>query len=268
MDVKYVYVFLVVFFLTISAVSAAENVTNEDFMLSVAEDNGDLAVSNNLSLSGGDGDCLAVSSGADSLNATSEEILSVSNNVSLFGGDGDCLAVSSGADSLNATSEEILSVSNNVSLSGGDGDCLAVSENVGSLASVNELPVALSVESQLSASNNQPKLSMQVNQEDSKLTSIYDKVYSTKQWRTVGLFSIKYKYSWSKKKINQVTKKKIKSNKKKAKKIMKKYLKKGWTYSRVYYTWKYGKTAVKYWYYYQFYRTVYYNGYGKVLYVC
>ena len=251
MDVKYVYVFLAIFFLTISAVSAAENVTNEDFMLSVVEDYDDLAVYNNVSLSGGNADCLAVSSDADGLNATSEEILSISNNVSLSGGDSDCLAVY-----------------NNVSLSDGSGDCLAVSENVSCLASVNELPVALSVESQLSASNNQPKLSMQVNQEDSKLTSIYDKVYSTKQWRTVGLFSIKYKYSWSKKKINQVTKKKVKSNTKKAKKIMKKYLKKGWTYSRVYYTWKYGKTAVKYWYYYQFYRTVYYNGYGKVLYVC
>ena len=152
-------------------------------------------------------------------------------------------------------------------MAGDSGDCLSVCSDNVSLASVNELPLSVSVESSLSAPNDQSKLSVPTNDDDSKLTSIYDKVYSQKKWKSVWLLSIKYKYTWSSKKINKVTKQKLNSNKKKIKRIGKKYAKKGWHFKKVYYTEHYGKTTIKIRFYVQFYKTVYYNGYGEVLYV-
>lgn len=226
MNVKYVFVLLAVFFLAISAVCAAENVTGDDAVVSAVDD---LA-------------CEDVSVAGDSLATSSEE------------------------DAVASVDEEILTAPSEDASA--DDEPLAASSDDDSVASVNNEPVSLSAESQLSVSDNHPVVSVSVNQDNSKLTGIYDKVYSREDWRTVGWFTITYKYKWSKKKINKVTKKKLKSKKKRAKKVMKKYVKKGWHYYDIYYTVKYGKHSVRYKYYLQFYRTVYYNGYGKVLYVC
>lgn len=246
MNIKYFCVLLAVFLLAISTVCAAENVTNEETDLSAIEDVDDLSISSEIvSVDSGDDDCLAVSS----------EVVSVNE------GNDNCLAVSNETDSLSASSEV-------VSVDSRNDDCLAVSSDDFSVASVNNNPVAVSGESKLSASNDQSIISVPANQENSKLTSIYDKVYSTKDWKTVGLCSMTLKYKWSKKKMNKVSKKKSKILKKRVKKIMKKYVKKGWHYSRIFYNWKYGKYSAKFRYYIQFYRTVYYNGYGEVLYIC
>ena len=246
MNIKYFCVLLAVFLLAISTVCAAENVTNEETELSAIEDVDDLSSSSEvISVDYVDDDCLAVSS----------EVVSVD------GGNDDCLAVYNDNDSLSASSEV-------VSVDCGNDDCLAVSNDDFSVTTVNNNSVAVSGESKLSASNDQSIISVPANQENSKLTSIYDKVYSTKDWKTVGLCSLTLKYKWSKKKMNKVSKMKSKILKKRAKKIMKKYEKKGWHYSRIFYNWKYGRYSAKFWYYLQFYRTVYYNGYGDVLYIC
>ena len=226
MNVKYVFVLLAVFFLAISAVCAAENVTADDAAVSAVDD----LAGEDVSVAG---DSLAASGDEDAVASADEEI-------------------------LTAHSED----------ASADDECLAASSDENIVASVNNEPVSVSAESQLSASDDHPVVSVSVNQDNSKLTSIYDKVYSTKKWKTVGWFTITYKYKWSKKKINKVTKKKMKSAKKRAKKVMKKYVKKGWHYDDYYYSVKYGKHSIRYKYYLQFYKTVYYNGYGDVLYVC
>lgn len=179
--------------------------------------------------------------------------------------------ISVGSDSLGALSDNVSAADDNLgalskNVSESD-DCLAVSSENITLASSNDVPLSVSVESELSTPADQSKLSLATNQEDSKLTSIYDKVYSTKKWKTVWIVTITLKYKWSNKKMKQVANKKTKSVKSKVKRIIKQNLKKGWTYDGVYYTEHYGKYQCKYRYYLQFYKTVYYNGYGKVLYV-
>ena len=220
MNLKSISIFLVVFFLAIAAVSAADKNITDNGLLNVAGDCEDLSVSFN-------------------------------DNVSLSVAGDDCLSVSS----------------DNVSLSAVSGDCLSVCSDNVSLASVNELPVSVSVESSLSALDNESKLSMPTDPDDSKLTSIYDKVYSKKQWKYVWLCSINLKYTWSEKKMKKVCIYKLKKNRKKIVRTMIKYAKKGWHYNTVYYRTLYGKHIVKAKYYLQFYRTVYYNGYGETLYV-
>ena len=207
----------------------------------------------------------------DIISTSDEEVISLENDQNFDESNVLKADESNGSQILKSGANDAVEVLNavNVSSDNGSDDFLGVSseDNV-SLASSNELPVAVSVESNLSSSNDQSILSMPVNQQDSKLTSIYDKVYSTKKWKTIWLTSIKYKYSWSKKKIDKVTKKKMKKIKKKTISIMKKNLKKGWHYEGVYYRWTYGKYTIKYILYLQFYKTVYYNGYGETLYVC
>ena len=203
MNLKSISIFLIVFFLAIAAVSAADENITDNGLLNVA------------------GDC---------------EDLSVSFN-------------------------------DNVSLSAAGDDCLSVSSDNVSLASVNELLVSVSVESGLSAPESQSKLSMPTDSDDSKLTSIYDKVYSTKQWKSAWVCSLKLKYTWSDKKIKKVSKRTVNKSKGKIQRTVIKFAKKGWHFNKVYYKTFYGKHIVKVKYYLQFYRTVYYNGYGEVLYV-
>ena len=86
MNLKSISIFLVVFFLAIVAVSAADENITDDSLLTVAGDSEDLSVSinDNVSLSGSDDDCLSVSDDNVSLSAAGEDCLSVSSdNVSL-----------------------------------------------------------------------------------------------------------------------------------------------------------------------------------------
>ena len=189
MNIKSLSIFLLVFFLAIATVSAAdENITNDDNVLSVAEDCEDLAVA-------------------------------CDDNVGLASSDGDCLSVSSD-DDLSVSSEK-------------------------------ELPVSISVESELSAPNVESKISMP-DQGDSKLTSTNDNVYSSTKTKKVWLATITYKNTWSEKKVDKVTKKKI--TEKKIKKVLKKYMKKGWNYDDVAYKVSYGKKTYKIKYYLKFYK--------------
>ena len=237
MNLKSISIFLFVFFLAIAAVSAADENITDDGLLNVAGDSEDLSVSLN-------------------------------DNVSLSSSDDDCLSVSDDNVSLAAAGEDCLSVSDdNVSLAAGVDDCLTVSSDNVSLASVNELPVSVSVESSLSVPENQSKLSMPTDPDDSKLTSIYDKVYSTKQWKYAWVCSLKLKYTWSDKKIKKVSKRTVNKSKRKIERTVIKFAKKGWHFNKVYYKTSYGKHIFKVKFYLQFYRTVYYNGYGEVLYV-
>ena len=255
MNIKYFCVVLAIFLLAISTVCAAENITNNESVLSTVECADNLSISSEVvSVDGGNDDCLSVSNEYDVLNASSDV-------VSVDGGNDDCLSVSNEYDVLNASSDV-------VSVDGGNDDCLSVYSDEFSVSMVSNGSVAFPVESKLSVSNNQPIISVSVNKENSKLTSIYDKVYSTKKWKTIGLGSLKLKYKWSKKKMNKVSKKKSKIINKRLKRIMKKYEKKGWHYDRVFYNYNYGKYSAKFRYYVQFYKTVYYNGYGDVLYIC
>lgn len=86
MNLKSISIFLVVFFLAIVAVSAADENITDDSLLTVAGDSEDLSVSinDNVSLSGSDDDFLSVSDDNVSLSAAGEDCLSVSSdNVSL-----------------------------------------------------------------------------------------------------------------------------------------------------------------------------------------
>lgn len=178
----------------------------------------------------------------------------------------DSEVVSAENVSIENDSDEVLAANDkNVSSDDCDKDVLSASEENIALSSSNEYTIAVSPESSLSVSNGGSVLSVPLNREDSKLTSIYDKVYSTKVWKTVKIGTLKLKYSWSKKKMNKVAKKKTKSIIKKLKKVKRKYTKKGWIYNRVFYNYNYGKKSAVFKYYVQFYKTVYYDGYGNVL---
>lgn len=231
MNIKYVGVLLLVFAVAISAVSASENITNEDNVLAVEEEVNDLSIS-------------------------------YENNVTVASE--DSLAVFS--ENVNVTDGPLAVSSENITLATEDSDSLAVSSDNVTLSVVNEIPVAVSIETELTAQNNETKLSVPVEPEP-VLSSIYDKVYSKKMWKTVWICSLSLKYTWSSKKMKQVANKKTKAMKKKVYSKIKTNMKKGWKYNRVYYTTSYGRTKAVCRYYLQFYRTVYYNGYGKVLYV-
>ena len=195
-------------------------------------------------------------------NITSDETLLMTNE-----NNEDLTATYHENTSSDNTNDNIISISHSENVSSNNNDNVLSISNDESfvLSKSNELPVAVSVNSKLSTSTEQPKLSTPINQEDEKLTSIYDKVYSRKEWRTVGILSIVLKYKWSKSVINKVVKQRIKLGIKREKIIIKKFTRKGWTYSRVYYTSHYGKTAARFNYYLQFYKTVYFNGYGEIL---
>ena len=236
MNIKLISIFLVIFFLVLSAVSAAgENITVEDNILAIDETNDELTVFkwDNVSVADEVDDNLAVSN-ENNVSVTVDNSVSVS--------DSDNLSISGGVEPLTISNVENLSVANN-----------------------DNLPVAVSVQSKLSVPVEESKLSMEINPENSKLGSIYNKVYSTKKWKTVGVVVLKLKSSWSKYKINKVTNKIKKIANKRTKSIMKKYVKKGWHYDRIFYTYNYGRYVATFKYYIQFYKTVYYNGYGEVL---
>ena len=238
MNIKSISIFLVIFFLTMVTVSATnENITSDETLLMTNENNEDLTATYHENTSS---------------DNTNDNIISISNdeNVSLANTNNVSLIAEHSENVSSNNNDNVLSISNDESFV---------------LSKSNELPVAVSVNSKLSTSTEQPKLSTPINQEDEKLTSIYDKVYSRKEWRTVGILSIVLKYKWSKSVMNKVVKQRTKLGIKREKIIIKKFTRKGWTYSRVYYTSHYGKTAARFNYYLQFYKTVYFNGYGEIL---
>ena len=85
MNLKSISIFLVVFFLAIVAVSAADENITDDSLLTVAGDSEDLSVSSNdnVSLSAAGEDCLSVSSDNVSLASVNELPVSVSVESSL-----------------------------------------------------------------------------------------------------------------------------------------------------------------------------------------
>ena len=191
---------------------------------------------------------IAAVSAADENMTNDDNILAVSQDSE------DLAVVCDDNVSLASTDEDCLSVSSddNLTVASAGDDCLSVSadDNL-SVSSEKELPVSVSVESELSAPNVESKLSMPV-QEDSKLTSTNDNVYSSTKTKKVWLASVKYKYTWSKKKVEKVTKQKLSKNK--IKKILKKYMKKGWNYDDLAYKVSYGKKTYKIKYYIKFYK--------------
>ena len=223
MDFKLVSIFLVIFFLAVTSVSAVdENITGTDDALSITDEN-------SLTLSD---------------EAASQE---------------DNLSVSDSEEAISAAEDENLTISD-----ADDEISIAEDENL-TVSRSNDIPVSVSLASAsvlTSADEAEPALSLPA--DDVKLTGIYDKVYSTKKWKTVKLTSFKVKKSWSKAKRDKKINRKYKAANKKLSKVIRKYTRKGWAYEDCLWTWQVGTYKVSYQYSARFYKTVYYDAYGNV----
>ena len=203
----------------------------------------------------------------DTFNYEDNEVLTAINN-----NNSEELSVENSNDEAIATSDNndaVLNVKindNEVNISSNNKVILSASieEKVSLVNSATNHVSFCSIDnSKISSSDSQPKVSMSISNQTSKLTSIYDKVYSHTDWKSILLTKFKVKKSWPKHKRDKKIRKYWKKAMKKVNKLVKKYTKKGWTYERRQWIWDVGQSKVTYWYYLQFTKTVYYNGYGE-----
>lgn len=223
MNIKVISVFLIIFFLAITAVSATtDNTTNTEEILTVNLDENQISTVESESIS--------VSEENTTLTVENEEELAapMENNI---------LTIENKEPIIISKENTTIIVKNNEIL----GACL---NTAGTLSSSSE-----------------PILSVSQSQDNTVLTSIYGKVYSTKVWKTITLISFKVKKSLPKYERDKIIQKKYKIALKKVNKNYYKFTNKGWTYERCLWTWQVGSYQVNYQYSIQFSKRVYYTVY-------